>query len=565
MIASKMLPIILLVAVYLQLAHSQGCTDRMPTFAGSCVNISDSSGCGVFYGHSFFPNNITDHGEGAERFLRAYRPFYSKGSTYDCSAYAHIFVCTALFPVCDPSLGSTRLRPPCRDLCDQVLSDCLREIQGLPGGSDFDISCLLDCNRYRATGDCVARDDPLVVRVVNPPTIPAATTQPAITRNEPENATSVDRSTSNGTDGTCPTRENSYFGQAERVFAKGWLAFWATGCFISTLVTLLTFLLDPSRFHYPWRPVIYLALSFNLHAAGYIFSLILGRMLVTCPRNEFVSISISWHWEHVPCLLIFSVLYYTMIAAFLWWLVLAFCWFLASSFKWSNEAVGHLAPFFHVLAWVLPLLLTISLMAARVVSADELTATCFIVRDQSTRSFLALLIGVILPLIICLVIGVVFLVIGFVSTLKIHSFMREGGKEKESLILEKLMIRIGIFVTVYIIPAAVVIGCFVYELESRPNWTTLDTCPSCPKPNTAVFMVRLFMFLLIGVLTGVWIWSRKTLNLWLSLPQRIRNCGASKESVDIPQDKDVELQIQPYPTRIHSGTNTLVDSADDSA
>ena len=267
----------------------------------------------------------------------------------------------------------------------------------------------------------------------------------------------------------------------------------------------------------------------------------------------------------MPCLLIFSILYYTMIAAFLWWLVLSFCWFLASAFKWSNEAVGHLAPFFHVLSWVVPLLMTISLMAARVVSADELSAICFVVRDQSDGSFLALLIGVILPLIICLVIGVVFLVIGFISTLKIHSFMRDGGKEKESMILEKLMIRIGIFVTVYIIPAAIVIGCFIYELESRPSWTTVGTCPSCPKPNTAVFMVRIFMFLLIGVLTGVWIWSRKTLNLWWSLPKRIRNCCSRKESEDTAQDDDVGQPLPPYTAKINSGPNTLVESADDSA
>jgi len=120
----------------------------------------------MFYSHSFFPNNITDNGEGAEGLLRAYQPFYREGSTYDCSVYAHIFVCIALFPVCDPELGSTRLRPPCKDLCDRVLSDCHRQTQELPG---FDISCLLNCDRYRVAGDCVPLDDPLVLEVVNPP------------------------------------------------------------------------------------------------------------------------------------------------------------------------------------------------------------------------------------------------------------------------------------------------------------------------------------------------------------------------------------------------------------
>lgn len=167
--------------------------------------------------------------------------------------------------------------------------------------------------------------------------------------------------------------------------------------------------------------------------------------------------------------------------------------------------------------------MTVSLMAARAIGADELTATCFVVRDDSKKSFLALLIGVILPLVIFLVVGVVFLLIGFVSMFRIHRFMRHKGKERETMIIEKLMIRIGVFVAVYIIPASVMIGCFVYELVSRPNWGPVS-CPDCTKASSPVFMVRVFMFLLIGALTGVWIWSKKTLNSWKKLPSRISSC-----------------------------------------
>ena len=221
--------------------------------------------------------------------------------------------------------------------------------------------------------------------------------------------------------------------------------------------------------------------------------------------------------------------------------------------------MGRLALFFHIISWVLPLLMTISLMAASVVSADELTATCFIVRDETNSSFLALLIGVIIPLALFLVTGVVFLVVGFISILKIHSFMRHGGKEKESMILEKLMIRIGVFVSVYIIPAAVVIGCFIYELQSRPTWMAVGTCSDCARPNTAIFMVRVCMFLIIGVLTGIWIWSKKTLQSWLSLPQRIRNCcGHEQEDEDKPSN---EVALPPYTTGMYNGMSDFADSA----
>ena len=178
--------------------------------------------------------------------------------------------------------------------------------------------------------------------------------------------------------------------------------------------------------------------------------------------------------------------------------------------------------------------MTISLIAARVVSADELTATCFIVRDEKSSSLIALLIGVIIPLTIFLVTGIIFLLIGFVSMVRIRSFMRDDGKEKESMILEKLMIRIGIFVAVYIIPATIMIAAFIYEADKRPDWNTVDdTCSDCESPNTGIFIVRIFMFLLIGILTGVWIWSRKTLQSWRSLPSRLRNFGESNGCVEV--------------------------------
>ena len=298
--------------------------------------------------------------------------------------------------------------------------------------------------------------------------------------------------------------------------------------FLSTLLTILTFLLKPSRFQYPWRPIVYLALCFNVHSIGYIFALILGRAIVTCPNESYITTSISWGWEHVPCILVFGLLYYTMMAAFLWWLVLTLSWFLATALKWSNEAVGNIAPFFHVVSWIIPLLMAIGLISGKVVSADELTGVCFIVRDDGTSSLYAMLLGVVIPLVIFLIIGIGFLVLGLISVCRIHAFLRHEGQEKDSIVLEKLIIRVGIFVCIYIFPAAIMIGCFSYELVERPNWQTLEeqeTCNgSCTKANPTVLLVRVFMFLVIGILTGVWIWSKKTFNSWKDIITNIRGC-----------------------------------------
>ncbi len=544
------------------------CDNNDFTFDGTCSAIPDGIGCGRFYTHTYHPNIVTASEVEAVQFFTSYQIFYDN-PTDICTPLAEVYTCVALFPVCDGAAVAP-VRPPCRSLCAQVLADCNSWITER-GGSSLDIKCLVqDCDRFPAT-DCIGMDDPIIQKVLAEATVPTVITSgPTNMPTQPTgNGTDMISSQTGNDTGTCPPQKLNFFKSEEENFAKGWIAFWSILCFLSTLVTILTFCLDPSRFEYPWRPVIYLALSFNIHALGYFFALILGRDLVTCPDDEYVESDISWHWGHTPCILVFSLLYYSIMAAFLWWLVLTFSWFLASAFKWSNEAVGNLSPFFHVVAWVTPLLLTISLIAARVVSADELTATCFVVRDDRTATFVGLLVGLILPLCAILITGVVFLCIGFISAFRIHSFMKHERKQQESRVLEKLMIRVGIFVAVYIVPATIIISCFIYEVDTRPDWTPVDTtCSNCTRPNTAIFMVRIFMFLLIGALTGVWIWSKKTIDSWQALPTKLRECWQVLQCCEVSLELQQGERDDVPPPRAYSlerKSNQFTESADSSA
>ena len=490
-----------------------------------CVDVSANPFCGHFYGSSFFPNHIA----GDSQLATAVIDFYLRNHT--CSRYLHLYVCLAVLPVCRQNAtedGGQRVRLPCRDLCLKVTGECGRATDNIG-----DLHSLYDCSCWPET-DCTGLNDSLVTSHVPP----EPTTDPTTVPIHPESTPSPTPLLENSIDGSCPPVNQTFFTDEAKSFAKGWVAFWSVVCFLSTLVTLLTFLLDTSRFQYPWRPVVYLALSFHIHTLGYFLALIVGPSTVTCPGGDHVETDGKWTWIHTPCILVFGLLYYSMIAAFLWWLILTLSWFLSSAYKWTNEAISQFALFYHTAAWVIPLILTISILAARVVSADELTGTCFIVRTETRTSFLAMLFGLVLPLAVFLLVGSTFLCIGLFSVLQIRRFMVNKGKERESMILEKLMLRIGIYVAIYVIPAAVLIGCFIYELDSRPNWRVVsDPCTQCTRPNTAVFMVRVFVFLLIGALTGVWIWSRKTLQSWRKLPTKLRSCVFPPTS-EMTQDTD---------------------------
>ena len=413
----------------------------------------------------------------------------------NCSIFSHFFICAAAYPIC---VGET-VRYPCSDMCVQVRQECSTFTPLLNKVPIF------RCGIYPVTGRCITKEEARIVIARNNSPLPSQGT-----------------STSNFSN-ACPLGDSAYFSDGAKDFAKGWLATWTTVCFISTMLTILTFLIDRSRFDYPWRPIVYLAVCYNIHCFGYYLSLFIGSNTVTCPNDRIVRTRSPWSWEHTPCILVFIILYYTMMAFTLWWLVLTFNWFLATALKWSNEAVARFAPFYHGIAWSFPLVMTIIILATRIVGADELLGTCFIVRDSSDESFVALLLTVIIPLCLILFTGCVLIMIGFIDVLKIRSFVKQSGKETGDL--EKLMIRIGVFVVTYIVPALIVISAYIYELDTRPNWKrvsqTSQTCKGCSDPNVAVFMARVFFLLIVGILSGVWIWSKKTVETWKTFFRRI--------------------------------------------
>lgn len=547
---------LLVVLAYLPNPCASCATRTTPPPGADCKNISSSQYanvnfklCNHLYRESYF-SSIDGTPEATT--LHTYLQGGTNGDEQQCSRYFPLHVCLSILPVCKANAtNALQLRPPCQDLCRQVLGDCAGELI-----VDLDPECLFHCDELPET-DCVGLQDAIVTENL-PPTVSPTSSLTIISTASPTPSPSSSPPL-NKTQSPCPTESQTYFSDESKTFAKGWVAFWSILCFLSTLITLLTFCLDTSRFQYPWRPLVYLALSFHIHTLGYFLAFIVGHHSVTCPAGSYVQTEDKWTWLHTPCILVFGLLYYTMMAAFLWWLILTLSWFLSSAYKWTNEAISQFSLFYHIVAWALPLILTICVLVARVVSADELTGTCFIVRTETRSSYLALLLGVILPLSLVLLVGSIFISVGFVGMLQIRRFMVHRGKERESVILEKLMIRIGVYVAIYIIPAAILIACFIYEIHTRPQWHTVgDPCTNCSRPNTAIFMVRVFMFLLIGVLTGVWIWSRKTLQSWKKLPVKLRNCvfPAAERTQDKPvtgvEEKLTSFTTNSHPVASHS-------------
>ncbi|KAL7063816.1 hypothetical protein AAHC03_04604 [Spirometra sp. Aus1] len=396
--------------------------------------------------------------------------------------------------------------------------------------------------------------------------------RPPLVQLRPGNDTALNRITTLGFENCAlPCRSVHFQTEGDRRFVEFWLGLWSVLCAISTLITVLTFATTPNRVQYPGQPIIYLSICYFFVSVGYIIRVALGHEAVACTSvatamtplsairtAEVLETSIdplslihqlpeaSAHLEaaskakilqfslsgQAACTAVFLLTYFFGMAASVWWVVLTITWFLAAGMKWGNEAISKYTQIFHFISWVLPAVQTGIVLMVRAVDGDPVAGLCSVGATNDAN----LTFHVLLPLVIYTIIGTFFLFAGFVALCRIRSvikFQVPIGVRTDRL--EKLMIKLGIFGLLYTVPAVVVIACLSYELQQRSLWQLGVAC-SCqfkqsadipgdqlvkelppwqpPAPEYAIFMLKYFMSLIVGITSGFWIWSGKTLASW---------------------------------------------------
>eukprot|EP00111_Clytia_hemisphaerica_P006639 TCONS_00019225-protein len=280
---------------------------------------------------------------------------------------------------------------------------------------------------------------------------------------------------------------------------------------------------DHKRFKYPERPIIFLSFCYNLYSIGYLIRVFGNYENIVCENSPQGQHALIDGMSSTSCAIVFFLLYFFGMASALWWVVLSVTWFLAAALKWGHEAIEKYSSLFHAVAWTVPTIQTIIALVTRKVDTDMLAGVCYIGATNSEN----LLMFVALPLLIYLLIGTLFLIMGFVALIKIR---KELQRERNTNKLERLIIRIGIFSVLYSVPASIVVGCFIHEYNrlKRTEQVSQDmlSClkdPNCEKdlkPRTEIFYLRYFMLLVVGVTSGVWIWTSKTFDSWKNFYRR---------------------------------------------
>ncbi|XP_062843511.1 frizzled-8-like [Trichomycterus rosablanca] len=489
----------------------------------------------IGYNYTYMPNSFK-HDTQDEAGLEVHQ-FWPLVEIH-CSADLRFFLCSMYTPICLKDYGKPL--PPCRSVCERARAGCapLMRQYGFPWPERMRCELLpvqgdpnTLCMDYNATEATSAPPKP--ARPTHAPGKKTRTGQkrthggkhkstcepgcqcgaPMVTLERDRHPLLYNQVKTGGVKNCAMPCHSPYLSDQERTFTVFWIGLWSVLCFVSTCATVVTFLIDMGRFKYPERPIIFLSACYMLVSAGYIIRMVVGHENVACDGDSGA--------EHVRygstgpalCTLVFLLVYFFSMASSLWWVILSLTWFLAAGMKWGSEAISSYSPYFHLAAWLIPSVKCIAVLALSAVDGDSVSGICYVGNQNldNLRGF------VLAPLLIYLFVGTMFLLAGLVSLFRIRRVIRQVGKKTDKL--ERLMMRIGIFTILHTVPAAVIVACYFYEQHNRETWESERVC-SCqtdhraPGPHYSVFMLRYFLSLLVGITSGAWVWSGKTLDSW---------------------------------------------------
>lgn len=188
-----------------------------------------------------------------------------------------------------------------------------------------------------------------------------------------------------------------------------WVGLWSILCCVSTLFTVLTYLVDMRRFCYPERPIVFLSGCYFMVATAYTAGFMLEDKVVCIDKFKDTGYkTVTQGTKKEGCTILFMIVYFFGMASSIWWVILSFTWFLSAGMKWGHEAIEANAPYFHLAAWAVPAVKTIIILVMGQVEGDLLTGVCYVGINSvdSLHGF------VLAPLFVYLFIGTSFLLVG---------------------------------------------------------------------------------------------------------------------------------------------------------
>uniref|UniRef100_U5EP59 Putative smoothened n=1 Tax=Corethrella appendiculata TaxID=1370023 RepID=U5EP59_9DIPT len=310
---------------------------------------------------------------------------------------------------------------------------------------------------------------------------------------------------------------------------------WLAGiCLVCNIFTIFTYIIDwRNAKKFPSLVVYYFNICYMVLCVGWLQQFLPGsRDDIVCHKDGTLRHSEPSSGENLYCLFVFILVYYFSIAAMIWFAILTYSWLVSFMSAVGNKCNGNMrdqykkkGSYFHLIAWSVPLVLTISIMALSEVDGNSVLGICFVGYFNHAIRTLFLL----APLALLLVIGSYFSIRGFYICKK-HEVM--SGKDKgQKTKLHRIIVRMVYTVIIAFIAIVASIICHFYEFNNSEDWashlrkyiicrissTYTDTHSICKiekRPSVTILQIHLFCFFIPGIVMATWVVQTATFDSW---------------------------------------------------
>ncbi|CAN7999019.1 unnamed protein product, partial [Ixodes hexagonus] len=311
---------------------------------------------------------------------------------------------------------------------------------------------------------------------------------------------------------------------------------------VTSLFAVLTFMIGwkESR-QYPNVMVFYINLCLLLMCVGWLAQFIPGaREDITCRRDGTLRSGEPSSGENLSCVVIFCLVYYFLMAALCWFVMLTYAWDNRFQARGSvpRESLDAKSAYFHLIAWCVPFVLTITVMALgkanddTCVDGDPVSGICFVTSTNPiVRSAFVLL-----PVTVAFFVGGYFLVREFYKLITLKVSNSDMLNDRVRTKIQSMILRIGLFVVTMVLLVSCTFVCHIYEFKNQAVWTDSlrsyvacranvaaaqrflpegpQSCDPGSRPSLAMLQLHLVAFLGACIALSSWVLTAATAATW---------------------------------------------------
>lgn len=306
----------------------------------------------------------------------------------------------------------------------------------------------------------------------------------------------------------------------------------ASICLALHVFAIFTFTIDWHNGNkYPALIIFYVNVCYMISCVGWLAQFVPGaRQDIVCRFDNTLKQSEPSGGENLSCIIVFILVYYFLMAAMCWFVIFTYAWHV--SFKAIGkiqERIDKKASYFHLIAWSIPLVLTIAILALSEVDGNSIVGICFVgYFNHAIRG------GFVLgPLLCSSLIGGYFLVRGILILINLKISSKQIISTRASKKIRQSIIRMGICSILVFMFIIVTILCHIYEFQHSISWAEslrnliickitsaysdddgLTSCQLHTRPSIALLQLHLMSNFAAGIVMASFVFTPATVEIW---------------------------------------------------